>query len=118
MTNKIKNAFYTMLATVLVLPSVTLAQGYNVADGQPIGIADSTDINTIIVDVINWILAFLASMSVLMIVVAGIMYITSGGDETRIGTAKKMLTYSVVGLVVSLLAFVIVYFVTMSLGLN
>ena len=117
MTNKMKNIFYAMLATVLVLPAVTLAKGFNVSDGQPTGISEKADINEIILSIINWLLAFLASLSVLMIVVSGIMYITSGGDETRIGTAKKWLTYSIVGLAVALLSYVIVKAVsTMLIG--
>jgi hypothetical protein len=105
--NKAKNIFYTMLASILVVPAIVSAQ-YNPTDGQPDGIADATDMNEVILSAINWILAFLASLSVLMIVVAGIMYITSGGDESRTETAKKWLTYSIVGLVVALLSYVIV----------
>ncbi len=53
-----------------------------------------------------------------MIVISGIIYITSGGDDGRVETAKKMLTYAIIGLVVALLGYVIVYAVGNALGAN
>lgn len=67
-------------------------------------------------NVVEFILTILASLAVLMIVVSGIMYITAGGDQGRIDTAKSLLTNSVIGLVVSLVAWVIVYSVSRALG--
>jgi hypothetical protein len=113
MIKKMKNLFFAATAMVLILPAVVGAQ-YNPTN--PGTLPDSTSVNDIIIDVINWVLAFLASLSVLMIVVSGIMYITSGGDETRIGSAKKWLTYSIVGLVVALLSYVIVRTIGAMLG--
>lgn len=55
---------------------------------------------------------FLAgSIAVIVIVVAGIMYTTSSGDAGRVAKAKNLLTYSIVGLVVVLSAFLITNFV-------
>lgn len=55
---------------------------------------------------------FLAGVvSIIVIIVAGIMYTTASGDASRITRAKNLLTYSIVGLVVVLSAFVITNFV-------
>ena len=51
-------------------------------------------------------------VSVIVIIVSGLMYMLAAGDPGKITKAKDALLYSVVGLVVSLLAFAIVYFVT------
>lgn len=104
--NKIKKVFYGVSSTMLLLPAVVAAQ-YAVPSA-PGGVATDADANALILKLINWFLTFLASLSILMIVVAGIMYITSGGDEGRVDTAKRWLTYSIVGLVVALLGYVIV----------
>lgn len=50
-------------------------------------------------------------ISVFMLISAGLKYITSGGDSSGVGTAKNMILYAVVGLVVVALAQVIVSFV-------
>lgn len=55
---------------------------------------------------------FLAgTIAVIVIIVAGIMYTTSSGDAGRVTKAKNLLTYSIVGLVVVLMAFTITNFV-------
>ena len=48
--------------------------------------------------------------AVIMIMIAGFFFVTSGGDSNRTQTARKTLTYAVVGLVVIALARTIVVF--------
>jgi hypothetical protein len=43
-----------------------------------------------------------------MLVVGGLMYITAAGDEGRVETGKKIVTYAVIGIAVALSALVIV----------
>lgn len=50
-------------------------------------------------------------VGVIMIMVAGFVFITAGGDSGKITTAKQTITYTVVGLVVIFLARAIVIFV-------
>ena len=107
MIKKIKKAFYAVSSAMLILPAMALAQGYQ-APGKPGGVPTATNANDLIMKIINWLLAFIGSLAVLMIVIAGIMYITSAGDEGRVDKAKSYLTYAVVGLVVALLGYVIV----------
>ena len=47
-------------------------------------------------------------LAVLMIVVGGVMFLTAAGDPGRIGTAKKILTSVIIGLVIVFLAWLIV----------
>jgi uncharacterized membrane protein YjfL (UPF0719 family) len=48
---------------------------------------------------------------VVVIIVAGIMFTTSGGNADSVKKAKSMLLYAVIGIVVSILAYAIVNFV-------
>jgi len=50
----------------------------------------------------------IASLGVIMIIVAGIFYLTSGGSPERIGVAKKALIYAVVGIAIGIAAQAIV----------
>lgn len=61
--------------------------------------------------IINILLYLLGIIAVIMIIVGGIRYTTSAGDASRIKAAKDTITYSVVGLIVALLAFAIVNFI-------
>jgi len=72
------------------------------------GLKESGTVVSVITKFISTLAAFIGGLSVLMIVVGGIMYITSGGESGKTETAKNMILYSVVGLIVALLAWVIV----------
>jgi len=61
--------------------------------------------------VINILLYILGAIAVIMIVVGGIRYTTSGGDSSSTKAAKDTVLYSVVGLVIAMLAYAIVNFV-------
>lgn len=61
--------------------------------------------------IINTLIFITGSISVLMIVVGGLRYTTSGGDQSGINSAKNTILYSVIGLVLSLMGYAIVNFV-------
>lgn len=75
-------------------------------------------VSEILFTVAEAFLAFLAALSILVITIAGIMYITSAGDESRIDNAKRWLLYAIIGLVIALLSYVIVYAVGQMLGVT
>jgi len=57
------------------------------------------------------ILSFVVGIiSVIMVMVGGFRYVTSGGDSTKVGSAKNAIVYALVGLIVVALAQVIVRF--------
>ena len=64
-----------------------------------------------VAQVVNILLFIIGTISVIMIIIGGIRYTLSNGDASRIKSAKDTVLYAVIGLVVSLLAFVIVNFV-------
>ncbi len=62
----------------------------------------------IVTTVINTLLFITGLLSVIMIIVGGLRYTTSRGNQNSITEAKNTILYAVVGLVVSLVAFAIV----------
>jgi len=66
---------------------------------------------SVIRTVVNTFLYMAGAAAVIVIVIAGILYSTSGGETANVKRAKDMLTYAVIGLVVALLAYAIVNFV-------
>lgn len=51
-------------------------------------------------------------LAVVFIIVGGVKYTLSGGDSAGLKSAKETITYAIVGLIVTLLAFGIVNYVT------
>lgn len=77
---------------------------------------DGSGLSTLIKNVINILLFIIGTIAVIMIIVGGIRYATSGGDQAQVTAAKNTILYSVVGVVVALMAFAIVNFVIGALG--
>lgn len=74
------------------------------------------EIGALMLNIANWLLGFVAALAIVMIIIAGIMYITSAGDEERSKTAQKILTWAIVGLVIAILALIIVKTVSYIFG--
>ena len=61
--------------------------------------------------VANVLIAFVAIISVIMVIWGGFRYATSSGDPAKVTSARQTLTYGIIGLAVALLAFAVVAFV-------
>lgn len=75
-----------------------------------LGILDPNfgSVEGIVLGVLNWVFILGCGLAVIGIVYSGILYITSGGDTTKAETAKKNLIWSIIGLIVLILATLIV----------
>lgn len=69
------------------------------------------DAGQLIADIVNILLFIVGTLSVIMIIVSGLMYVSSTGDSGRVTKAKNTLMYSIVGLIVAFVAFAIVNWV-------
>jgi len=61
-----------------------------------------------VINLTNWILGFVAMIAVLAIILGGVTYIGSAGDETKATTGKRMVTYALIGLVIAGIAYALV----------
>ena len=65
--------------------------------------------------IVNILLYVLGAIAVIMIVIGGIRYTTSNGDQGQLTSAKNTILYAVVGLVIAVMAYAIVNFVLSAL---
>lgn len=75
------------------------------------GNSPETKLNQIVATIINLFSVVVGVVAVLMIIVGGFRYITSGGDSGNVSTAKNTILYAIVGLVIVALSQFIVKFV-------
>ena len=68
-------------------------------------------INNLIGDIINIFSLIVGVIAVIMIIVGGFRYITSGGDSTNISSAKNTIMYAIIGLIIVALSQTIVRFI-------
>lgn len=62
------------------------------------------------------LLFLVGAISVIMLIVGGIRYVVSGGDSTAVQSAKNTILYAIVGIVVAILAFAIVSWISNQFG--
>ena len=66
------------------------------------------DVDSVLLNLINWILGFKSIVAVLMVIWGGVQYLTSAGDESKAENGKKTVTYAFIGLIIAGLAYGIV----------
>jgi type IV secretory pathway VirB2 component (pilin) len=74
------------------------------------------DLRSLILSIVAGVLGFMALVAVIVIIAAGIRLILSGGSEEAKEGSKRMILYTVIGLVVILLARMLVEFVLYALS--
>ena len=73
--------------------------------------ASSASVSDIIQSIVNILLFVIGAVSVIMIVIGGFKYVVSNGDASQVKSAKDTIFYSIIGLVVAILAYAIVNWV-------
>jgi len=74
----------------------------------PEEVANATPIDVILMNTLNFLLAIVGVLAIIMLVIGGIMYLLAGGDQNRIDAGKKIVIFSIVGLTVALAALILV----------
>ncbi|MBQ8991928.1 hypothetical protein IJ090_00625 [Candidatus Saccharibacteria bacterium] len=74
-------------------------------------VAQTDDLWKTIQTIIDWVLAILGLIAVVMIIIGGVTYMTSQGDPTKTKRGRDTILYGIIGLIIALLAYAIVNFV-------
>ena len=110
-----------VLGLTLVTPNVAYAQCDDATGGisggadcaKPTGAAENLFGDGSIFNTITNILLFLiGAVSVVMLIIGGVRYVVSGGDQGAVTSAKNTILYAIIGIVIAFLAFAAVRFVT------
>jgi hypothetical protein len=102
-TKKVISFF--LLTFVFSVPLLAGAQ-FNPSDGMSGSGLSNTSVYDIVKAVMNWLLLILTILAVIGFIISGLMFIFSGGSEERAGTAKKYLTFSIIGVAVALIGYI------------
>ncbi len=109
----------TSLTVEQVSPDIVrgLCQGINLQVGTDCSQTELSDeeaterVNALIRTIINIFSLVVGVVAVIMIIIGGLKYITSGGDSSNVTGAKNTILYAIIGLVIVALSQVIVRFV-------
>lgn len=115
MSKKIKNVLKSMAVTV---PGFLYAAGAMAAvqTVPDINIGSADSLLTQFVQIMNFIFSAALILAVILIIVGGISYMTAGGDETKLGTAKKRVIWGLVGAAIVIAAWGLIALIANYLG--
>ena len=134
MFRNLRNTIATLLTTFtlvfvpLAVPAAVFADSAdiqsNLCGGATLSLSSSSctandrtnQLNDLIHKIVNIFSLIIGVVAVIMIIVGGFQYISSGGDSNKISTAKNTIMYAIIGLVVVALAQFIVQFVLSKAG--
>lgn len=121
-----KKTIKVMLAGLLMVPALALGvaavapvgdvyaqsitEGANSAQGDQVP-ENITEEDGLIKRVVNILLFIIGAIAVIMLIIGGIRYTISGGDQSQVTSAKNTILYAIVGIIVAIFAYAIVNFV-------
>ena len=103
------------LATPSLVSADTVGRACNGVKAVGGGECDGDALSAFLKRIVNILLFLVGTISVIVIIIGGIRYVTSGGDQAQITGAKNTILYAVIGVVVAVMAYAIVNFVLGSL---
>lgn len=107
-------SLFIALGVITALPAVSYAAdpAKDIRSGvSAIGGGQTKSFESNLQTIVNILLYVLGAIAVVMIVIGGIRYTTSNGEASQIKSAKDTILYSVIGLIVAIMAYAIVNFV-------
>lgn len=75
------------------------------------GVPQVTDPQSGLNDIMGWVFILVVAVSTIVIIIAGISFITSQGDPQKTKNARNTIIYAVVGIIIAALATSIIRFV-------
>ena len=112
--------FFSVLIPVGVAQAASISPSFYACGGTTGSLGGNTGcgtggstsgIATFLTWAVNIFSAIVGIIAVVMIILGGLKYITSGGDSSKVGSAKNTLLYAIIGLVIVVMAQVIIHFV-------
>lgn len=89
----------TFLGFLVLFP--VLAQAISISIANPLR---ATTFNALILAIVNIIFTIALALAPLMIIIAGFYFMTAAGDPAKIQTAKQIILWTLIGLLIILLS--------------
>lgn len=104
-------AVTTASATNSSLQDSMSAQNQALAGKNGANLGEAKDIRIVVANIIKIFLGFVGTLATAYLFYGGYMYMTSAGNEQRIGNASKIMLYSALGLFIILASYSITSFI-------
>ncbi len=98
------------LSANIIINAIRIALMHNNGAFTECATSECVTADDLVVNLIQWVVGICGAVAAAFIVGGGIMYMTSAGDPTKLTTAKNIIKYALIGLIIVALAEVIAGF--------
>lgn len=89
-----------VLLIVVTIPLLVLAE----ATTEIVDITSFNQIESVLTRILTWIQSIFFIIAAIFIIIAAFVYLTAGGDEAKVKTAKKMIINAIIAIAIALVA--------------
>lgn len=104
-----KKIFFSIISGFLLLPFVARAQWRGWQDLEFESDLPGSDLGDLLRNFMMWFLGIFGFVGIIGFLIAGFQYLLAAGDESQVEKAKVSMKWSLVGVVVGLSGFIIIY---------
>jgi hypothetical protein len=98
-----KMTFFALFIMSALITTQALALDINITNT----IATS-DFSILLTNFLKWLLSVAGAIALLILITGGVFYVTSTGNDQKVETAKKMITWTLLGLILILASYSII----------
>ncbi len=129
MSKKITQVLAKGLALLIIIfnawPILTAAQvfspegqtGFTTIGEEAYGASTPKDVRLVVADTVQIVLGLIGIILVVLMIIAGIQYMTAGGNQTTIDNAIKRIKNALIGLIIVLFSYAVTVFIIQQLNL-
>lgn len=107
MKNKITFFLVVFLLGFVIFGNLAHGSGSGVNIPTDTGLPGGT-IKGVLTNLLMWLLSIFGILAIISFVISGIQYLMATGDDKSMETAKRNMTYSIIGIVIALSGFIVV----------
>lgn len=111
----LKNLWLTLGAFFIFVHSAFAQPSQFVPATKPSNLPQSSDFGILLTKVLNYFIGLVGLIAVVMLIISGFRYLTAGGNEDATEKAKQGILYAIVGIIVVVISFALIFTVTNTL---
>lgn len=100
----------TVMISLFVFSALPALAQYGIDYGTLTGLG-TKDLRAGVMGIVNALLGFLGIIAIVIILWGGFRWMTSAGNEEKVGEAKKVITAGIIGLIIIFISYAIAAFV-------
>jgi len=101
---------FSVVSVFVVTPVLAASLDVGLSYGSFTGLG-TKDLREGVMAIVNVLFTFLGVLTIIMMLYAGFLWLTSAGSEEKVGQAKKIITSAIIGLVIIFISYAIATFV-------